>query len=175
VDHVLAATHAGVSREQAQRLLQRAHAWTFVPMRQLDQYLAGHPDAFTAPDALAPRALLRLLMVLQEAGLSTAAPLPGCAGCGRATLDLALHGRPHPDGIGRCCQACMAKIEKIVCVRCGRRGTRTARRADGVICRVCYDREPQRRQPCVGCGRARIPTRRTEDGHPLRPGRCTAA
>jgi hypothetical protein len=167
VDHVLGAAGAGVSREQAQRLLERAGAWTFVPMRQLDRYLATHPEAFTAADPLAPRALLRLLLTLQEAGFGTAVRLPGCAGCGRATRDLVLHGRPHPDGIGRCCQACMSKIEKIVCARCGRTGTRQARRADGVICRVCYDREPQRQPPCIGCGRARTPTRRTEDGQPL--------
>lgn len=167
VDHVLAALGAAVSREQAQRLLEQARVWTFIPMRQLDQHLAAHPHALTAPDPFAPRALLRLLAALNAAGFAEVIPLPRCAGCQRTSADLVRCGRMHPDGIGRCCQACILKVESIVCARCGNEGIRSARRPEGVICRSCYHRDPERRELCTSCGRKRTPNQRTDDGQPL--------
>ncbi|MDG4756211.1 hypothetical protein ACIODS_27535 [Micromonospora chalcea] len=164
--HVVTVIGAQLSREAAQALLERANAWTFIPMRQLDQHLTARPDALAAPDPHAPRVLLRLIYALVDAGLGHAVTLPSCAGCGRSLPDLQ-RGRPHPDGIGRCCQPCMLKAEQIICARCGRPGDRAARRDEGVICRACYGTDPARQQQCAGCGRRRQPTRRTPDGRPL--------
>lgn len=166
VGHVLAATSDRLSREAARALLEGANAWTFIPMRQLDQHLTARPDALLAPDPHAPRVFLRLVYALVDAGFGDAVTLPGCANCGRSLPDLQ-RGRPHPDGIGRCCQPCMLKIEQIICARCGRPGDRAARRDEGVICRSCYRTDPARQQPCARCGRRRQPTRRTPAGEPL--------
>jgi hypothetical protein len=152
IGYLLAAAGPTLSRDAAQALLEQAGVWTFIPMRQLDQHLATQPNALTDPDPHAPKSLLRLIYAMHAAGLEHAVTLPRCAGCDRAVPDLAARGRPHPDGIGRCCQACMTKVELIRCARCGRQGARSARRPEGVICRSCYEKDPDRQLVAPGAG-----------------------
>lgn len=151
----------------AELLLRQAHAWSPTGTRQLDGYLADHPDAFNAADPDMPLALLRLLKLFVDNGLSERVVLPGCVFCGRNDK---LLKRRTPQG--RSCEKCMERIERRTCAQCGTTGRIVCRRDDGGICRTCYRRDPARRAPCRRCGDLTEITSRTPEGEPLCRG-CT--
>ena len=167
IGRLVAAIGPELTRDVAQDALQKAKAWTFIPMRELDQHLDAFPDALSDPDPHAPRSLARIAHRLIDAGFAAVVTPPRCIACGQAKPTLGEDSQPHPDGIGRCCGACMIRLTEKRCTRCGELGAGTARRGDGVICRRCYRHDPDRQQTCDGCGLQREPGGRTRDGAPL--------
>lgn len=143
-------------------VLENARAAKGIPLRELANHLSDHPDALSSGDARCPAVLVRLAHVLHDAG-HTAVVRPGCAGCGKVTLDLARSG---PDG--RLCQMCAVHASLGTCARCGRQGTRiAARREEGGICYPCYRVDSEVVVECGRCGRVRMPVTRLDDGSPL--------
>jgi hypothetical protein len=134
-----------------------------IPLRELDEHLAAHPDALASGDPRCPAVLVRLARALHAAAYRGVNP-PGCAQCRRADVELPRSG---PDG--RLCQACVARdpAKKRPCARCGRTAKIFARRDEGGICGSCYRRDPQVVEECAGCGRVRMPVTRRPDGRPL--------
>lgn len=162
VSAVMNAVGPTMTSERAQQLLVDAKAWSTANARQLHQYLDENPDAFLAPTHQCPAAFPRLLTLLAAAGHADAVTLLGCAKCGRT--DLALR-RNSPEG--RCCPWCVIQTELRPCARCGNNGVIIARRADGAVCRRCYNKDPEYLQECAGCGRVRPPNVRRDDGTAL--------
>lgn len=115
-----------------------------IPLRDLDEHLAAHPDALTSGDPGCPAVIVRLIQALRDAGHGGAG-LPGCSECGRSDVPLARFGPG-----GRVCQACGAKNSKRRCGRCGRTARIFARRDEGGICYSCYRVDPQIVQECAG-------------------------
>ncbi|CAG7362281.1 hypothetical protein PICSAR81_01881 [Mycobacterium avium subsp. paratuberculosis] len=159
VSSVISAVGSGMTRQRAQQLLVEAKGWSTANARHLHEYLGENPGAFTAPTHECPAAFPRLLTLLAAAGHADAVSLLGCAKCGRT--DLALR-RNSPEG--RCCPWCVIRTELRPCARCGEDGYIIARRADGPVCRRCYNKDPQFLQVCAGCGRKRPPNARRDDG-----------
>ena len=138
VSSVISAVGHGMTREHAQLLLVQAKGWSTANARQLYQYLGDSPEAFIAPTHDCPAAFPRLLTLLAAAGYADAVTLLGCVRCGRT--DLALR-RNSPEG--RCCPWCVIRTELRPCARCGHNGYIIAQRADGPVCRRCYNKDPQ--------------------------------
>ena len=152
----------GLSRLDIDMVLGAARAEKGIALRELAEHLADHPDALTSGDARCPAVIVRLTHVLHDAGHVTAIR-PPCSGCGKITRNLSKFG---PDG--RVCQWCAVRGRLKTCARCGRRDTRiAARRAEGGICRPCYNVDPEVVEDCASCGRSRIPMARRDDGAPL--------
>lgn len=153
----------GLDAEAARKLLERLGADRGIPLRELDEHLAGHPDALSSGDPRCPKAVVRLARALADAGHSEATP-PACSGCGRAGIDL-----PRSGPGGRVCQACAAKSpeNKKACAWCGTSSRIVARRDEGGICLPCYRKDPQVTVECAGCGRIRMPVTRDPGGRPL--------
>jgi hypothetical protein len=167
IDHVVTVAGATLTRDAARQVLQAARVWTPRPLRELDRHLDAFPDVLSAPDPHAPRSVARLAHALIAAGYAAVVTAPACVVCGQAKPELGDFGEPHPDGSGRCCSACRSRLRALPCARCGVVGARVARRPEGIICRRCYQDEPDRHQPCAGCGRVTAPNGRTPDGEPL--------
>lgn len=144
--------------EELDKALAAAQASDGRAFRELAEHLQAHPHALKAGSPNGPRALMRLLKVLADAGHPVASPR--CAGCGKETADL-----PRMATSGRICQACDAKNYANDCARCGRANTRiAARRPEGRICYACYNKEHARTEPCARCGRERSVVARLDDG-----------
>lgn len=127
-------------------------------LEALAGHLAAHSDALTSGDARCPPVLLRLTHVLADAGHPVVRP--GCAHCGRITLDLR-QNRPE----GRICGTCDGRSRRSACARCGQANVRiAARRPDGKICYRCYQHDPATFKQCSGCGRLDRPVARLDDG-----------
>lgn len=159
IDLLKAAIGPTITSESAQALLEKAKGWHGASAYRLREHLVDHPDAFTAPTHQGPAALPQLLRALADAGHGDAVTLLGCAKCGRT--DLALK-RQSPEG--RCCPWCVIRTERRPCARCGNNGVIIARRADGPVCRTCYNKDPEFLRECAGCGRIRPPNVRRDDG-----------
>jgi len=159
VSLLIGAIDSAMSRPQAEQYLQDAKAWH--PMRafELRRYLQGNPEAFAAPTHDGPASLPRLLTLLANDGYADSVTLLGCARCGRTDAWLR---RRSPEG--RCCGWCVVQTERRPCARCGTPGLLTARRAEGSVCRRCYNKDPEFLQVCAGCGRNRPPNVRRADG-----------
>lgn len=144
--------------EELDKALAAAQASDGRAFRELAEHLQAHPDALKSGSPNGPRALVRLLKVLSDAGHPVAPPR--CAGCGKETANL-----PRPSAIGRICQPCDVKKYASDCSRCGRANTRiAARRPEGRICYPCYDKEHLRTEPCAQCGRDKRVVARLEGG-----------
>jgi hypothetical protein len=143
-------------------VLAKARAAGGIPLGELADHLVEHPDALTSGDPRCPAALLRLTHVLHDAG-HRGVVRPGCAACGKVTLNLARSGIA-----GRLCQMCSVRASLANCARCGRTDTRiAARRAEGGICYPCYRTDAEVVEECGRCGRTRMPVTRLDDGTPL--------
>ena len=129
----------GLDVDAAVAILQQAKADHWMSLRQLAAYFAVRPDALTEPGPDAPAALLRLCQALRAAGHDTVFQ-PRCAGCGRTNVSLV-----HPGPNGRICGRCRSHDYRGTCPRCRRHARLVARRAEGVICGSCYDRDPDRK------------------------------
>ena len=151
-----------LTAEAAQSLLEEAKAWRAAQARELDEHIAEHPNALTAPSSFSPKSLGRLLQGLDAAGHGDSVTLLGCARCKRTGRDL---HRMAPEG--RCCAWCVHRDEKKRCARCKKLGHIVTDREEGPICRCCYRTDPLFHQDCGGCGRRRPPATRLEDGTAL--------
>jgi len=160
VSLLIGAIDPTMSRPKAEQYLQDAKAWHH-PMRafELHRYLEGYPEAFVAPTHDGPASLPRLLTVLANDGYADSVTLLGCAKCGRT--DAWLRRRSLE---GRCCGWCVMRTERRPCARCGSPGLLTARRAEGSVCRRCYNKDPEFLQVCAVCVRNRPPNVRRADG-----------
>lgn len=142
-------------------MLDTVRAATGIPLGHLAEHLACHPDALISGDPRCPVVLIRLTHALYDAGQPVVRP--GCAGCGKVTLNLAQCGSG-----GLLCQMCRVRTRLSTCARCGREDTRiAARRAEGGICFPCYRVDPEVVEECGRCGRTRMPVTRRGDGTPL--------
>ncbi len=164
--HVHAAVRAlaphGMAEPELKALLHKARVVSGVPLREVGEHLAAHPDALTSGDGRCPAGVIRLVHVLFDAGYDTVAR-PVCAGCGKLTADLC---RPGP--AGRICQMCLVRTTLATCARCGSTGRRiAANRTEGGICYLCYRTDEQVVEACAGCGRERNPAARLADGRAL--------
>ena len=153
VSLLIGAIDSAMSRPQATRYLQDAKAWHPVRAFELHRYLQSKPDAFVAPTHDGPASLPRLLTVLANDGYADSVTLLGCARCGRTDAWLR---RRSPEG--RCCGWCVVQTQRRPCARCGTLGLLTARRAEGSVCRRCYNKDPEFLQVCAGCGAIGPPT-----------------
>jgi hypothetical protein len=158
---VLTSTFPALPGGEAAAMLTSLRADRGIPLRDLDEHLAAHPDALTSGDPGCPAVIVRLIQALRDAGHGGAV-LPGCSECGRSDVPL-----PRSGPGGRVCQACGAKNSKRRCGRCGRTARIFARRDEGGICYSCYRVDPQIVRECAGCGRVRMPVTRSDDGAPL--------
>jgi hypothetical protein len=161
ITDVLTTALPALTEAEAATVLTSLRADRGIPLRDLDEHLATHPDALTSGDPACPAVIVRLVQALRDAG-HDGAVLPGCSECGRTGVLLPRFGPG-----GRVCQACGARNSKRECGRCGRTARIFARREEGGICYSCYRVDPQIVQECAGCGRARMPVTRRPDGGPL--------
>lgn len=158
----LTRTVPGLSEEDISVLLETAGITKGKSLGQLADHLAEHPNALTSGDPQCPLSLIRLTHALHEAGHS-AVVRPGCADCGKVTVDLARNGPG-----GRLCQMCWVRANHGTCARCGATSTRiAARRAEGGICYPCYRTDADVVEECGRCRRVRMPVARLSDGTPL--------
>jgi hypothetical protein len=160
ITHLRVHIAAEVSDAEIVELLRTACAWSPQGGRVLDEHLARHPDALHAPDPHCPMVLVRLAHTLAAAGHPVV--LPRCVRCGQTSKLL-----PRLTSEGRCCGWCVERDRTTICSRCGQDGSPVARRAEGMICRRCYNRDPEFVQPCAGCGHTRPPITRDAGGRPL--------
>ncbi len=124
----------------------------------LANHLKSHPGTLISGSADGPSGLLRLIEQLASAG--HAVTLPQCTSCGKRTTNL-----PRFAESGRICPACRARNNRRDCDRCGRPQVRiVTRRAEGRICYRCYRSDPERLEPCGGCGRQKHVVSRLHDG-----------
>lgn len=152
----------GLHEDDIDVMLEKAGAAKGIPLRELAEHLAGHPDALRSGDPRCPAGIIRLTHVLHDGGHTTVVR-PGCAGCGKVTLDLARFG-PN----GRLCQMCWVRSSMGRCARCGKEHARiAARREEGGICYPCYRVDSEVVEECGRCGRSRMPVTRLDDGTPL--------
>jgi hypothetical protein len=151
----------GLGEAAAAEALTSLRADRGIPLRELDEHLAAHPDALTSGDPHCPAVIVRLTHFLRDVGRSDAVP-PGCPECGRTDVDLPRFGPG-----GRVCQTCGARLAARRCGRCGRVARIYARRDEGGICYACYRTDPQVVEECAGCGRVRMPVTRRPDGRAL--------
>jgi hypothetical protein len=150
-----------VDEEAAAGLLGAALTDKGAPLHALDRHLAAYPDALEFGDPNCPAAVVRLAHVLHDAGHASIVP-PGCAVCGKVTVDLQRCGPT-----GRLCRACGVRSDARRCGRCGRTGHIVARRPEGGICERCYAKDPLVIEACGRSGRLRKPAQRLEDGTAL--------
>ena len=125
--------------------------------------LQDHPDLLTGAGAHAPvPAVLRLIDALVDAG-ATGIRRPACPHCGRViTLGKAR------DGV-RLCRNCVAKSRAETCSRCGVHREAATRDEQGrALCPNCLITDPANQEICLGCGRCRPVSVRTDQG-PLCP------
>lgn len=141
-------------------LLRKSLAWSPQGGRVLDAHLATRPDAFHQPDTDFPNAFNRLAHALSELGYDVTLPI--CASCRKPASRFC---KFVPEG--RLCNWCSYRDHRSLCPRCGRMEYPVATRNDGVICRRCYNRDPEFLEDCAGCGRNRRPTVRLPDGRSL--------
>lgn len=159
---VLTASLPDLDRAEAVQAVSEAQAARGIPLRDLDQHLADHPQALISGEAHCPPVIVRLAKILHSAG-HTAVVRPACTDCGRSNLDL-----PRLGPNGRLCINCSARNSKGTCDRCGRTDTRlAARRAEGLICYSCYRVDPDVIEECGACGQLRMPVTRRPDNSPL--------
>jgi hypothetical protein len=147
----------GLSREQATDALTSAQVRPGISLRQIDDYLAERPGAFSDLGDLPPLPLVRLVWTLAEQGHPVARPR--CAQCAAVRPDLR-HALP----VGRVCDRCVKADRSRPCAKCGRVRPIQARTADGGICGNCRAYHPDRQEQCASCGRSRRAARRFADG-----------
>ncbi|MFJ9371020.1 hypothetical protein ACIRRA_42345 [Nocardia sp. NPDC101769] len=141
-------------------LLAEAHVDMSRTIRQVDTYLASHPDGLTAPGPDCPAGILRLTRLLAAKGYPVTPP--PCASCGHHR-DLA-----HQSPAGRICSTCHFKGPgTTICTACGRTRRPVARYGDTVLCSSCYRSDSRLHRECSGCGRMRTPDSRSSEGRPL--------
>ncbi len=134
--------------------------------RQLAWALADRPELLTGAGAEARvPSVLRLIDLLIDAGAQRVVR-PACPHCGRV-IALA----KTRDGV-RLCRNCVAKSRAETCARCGvHREPATRDERGRPLCPHCLVTDPANQETCLGCGRRRPVSARTEDG-PLCPS-CT--
>jgi hypothetical protein len=158
VTSCLTASVPGLDAEAVRAALTTARAEQGRALREIDALLKEHPGALMASPAAYPLALVRLAHALMDAGYQ-AVVAPACTGCGRITIDLRRN-----TASGRICGTCAARDSKGTCARCGQAKRIYARRPEGGICSVCYDKDEQVVTECGGCGRKRRAATRMPDG-----------
>jgi hypothetical protein len=145
-----------LTEADAMATLDRAKALAGKPFRELDEYLAAHPDALATGDPQGPLALVRLAYVLAEAGHDGVKP-PICARCGKATPKL-----PNVKPEGRVCGNCAANDHRDQCARCGQtRALIGTDRSGAPMCGTCSGAAID--YLCKECG---------QPGRPYARGRC---
>ena len=154
----LVASVPGLDTAAAQRVLAVARMDDGRALREVEVLLKDHPGALVITPAAYPLALVRLAHSLIEAGYPAVAA-PACAGCGKVTTDLR-----RKTASDRVCGTCAARSSTGTCARCGRARRINARRPEGGICSVCYDKDEQVVTECSGCGRKRRVAARMPDG-----------
>lgn len=165
VGRLLQAAGPDLTAETAQSLLEQAKGWSPGPARELDQHLADHPDAFTAPSPHCPASLVRLLRQMEAAGHGALVTQPAYVMCGRTDRKIP---RITPDG--RACDWCVNRTEHRSCARCQKVDRMARRTPEGSICDRCYRRDPELSwKECAGCGDHRPANIRREDGTYLCP------
>lgn len=153
---------AGLSTEEAERLLTSARLDRPKTLNAVDRYLIAHPDGVTAPDTNCPRGVMRLTHVLHAAGHTTVHP-PRCTQCGAARPVTAIGAS------GRICDRCRRVNQPFTCTRCLKSSTYRANLPDGPVCSNCYSRDPRSHAVCSRCGRLGRRRRRLADGGVLCP------
>jgi hypothetical protein len=156
---VLVGVLPGLAEQAALEAAARA-AGNVPGCRALLEHLRCHPDALSSGSAAAPLSLIRLAHALAAAG-AEGVVLPGCAGCGKVTVDL----RSWP-GPGLACQSCYKDACRQPCAVCGSLARVAARGPVGPVCNRCYLRDPSRHEECARCGRKRRVAWRDADGRP---------
>lgn len=126
----------------------------------LDQYFADRPDAFGVPDPSFPTVFNRVAHELADRGYTVT--LPKCISCRKPSRQFKLF---TPEG--RLCSWCSARSHRRLCARCGELGHPVVTRPEGVICRRCYNHDPDLHEICPRCGKASKPHTRLEDGRAL--------
>jgi hypothetical protein len=128
----------------------------------LQDYLAGHPDALRSGEQTLPVAMLRILHAL-EGRPDVQVVVPGCADCGTRGP---LPGR-RPD-LARICRRCAKARESTAeCSRCGLHQRVACRTEGGPLCHQCYVKEPSLRELCMKCQTPRRVSVRLPDGAAL--------
>jgi hypothetical protein len=127
--------------------------------RQLAWAIEDRPDLLTGAGAQAPvPSVLRLIDALCQAG-ATGIVRPPCPHCGRTVRLYKTRG-----GL-RICRGCEARLRAVPCARCGAVRDPATRDDQGhPLCSNCLVSDPANKEICVGCGRRRRVSVRSEQG-----------
>lgn len=129
-------------------------------LRQLEAYLASHPDALTSGSSDAPAPVQRLAVLLAEAK-HAGIVVPRCIRCGEP------RSFPHIVDGGRVCDTCYRHFRRTSCSRCGKDRPMASRDDQGrPLCGSCT---PRRVENCGQCGRLLRVAARQADGAALCP------
>jgi hypothetical protein len=162
VTTALTATLPSLHEDDVDGVLEKARAAKGIPLRELAEHLADHPDALSSGNPSCPAVVIRLAHTLHDAGHTTVVR-PGCASCGKVSTELTRMG-PN----GRVCQMCSVRSSLGTCARCRRANARiAARREEGGICYPCYRVDSEVVEECGRCRRVRMPVTRLDDGTPI--------
>jgi hypothetical protein len=127
--------------------------------RQLAWAIQDRPDLLTGAGAQAPvPSVLRLIDALCESG-ATGIVRPACPHCRRTvTLSKARGGL-------RICRSCEARLRAVPCAGCGAVRDPATRDDQGrPLCSNCLVSDPANQEICVGCGRRRRVSVRSDEG-----------
>jgi hypothetical protein len=124
------------------------------------EHLTVHPDALWSGRSDVPNSIIKLAHALHDRGIADVV-LPGCVVCSRTAREMR-----RVDGTGRVCQGCYLDSRRRACTRCGTVARIVSSKDGESICSACYLRDPDRHEPCAGCGKPRRVAYRDEHGHP---------
>ncbi len=127
--------------------------------RQLAWVIEDRPSLLTGTGAQSPvPSVLRLVDALCAAETRGVVP-PPCPHCTRVVRLSKLR-----DGL-RICRGCEARLRAVPCGRCGKRRDPVTRDGQGrPVCANCFMKDPANHEVCVGCGRRRPVSVRTDVG-----------
>lgn len=156
---VLAALPAGaICRAELSEVINELQTGP-ASLRNLVAYLESEPDALTSGRSDGPPIRLRLLEQLATRLPDAAVVRPRCVSCQRQVQLFRKMGNQ------RCCTTCWAKAKTEICARCSEERSVAKREPDGgAVCARCDRQDPANWEPCVDCGRVRLPAARTLRG-----------
>lgn len=149
----------GADQETAAAAVNHA-ARTCPALNAMIEHLTTHPEALRSSSSNGPNSITKLAQALHARGVAGVV-VPGCAVCGRVVRELR-----RVDGKGGLCQGCYLDTRRRACTQCGKVARIVSSKDGQSTCHACYGRDPDRHEPCAGCGELRRVAHRDDQGRP---------